>query len=165
MTLNFSGQVSSLFWMTLKQNNEKWGTRVQQEGIGLSFILSYSKCHFSTPVPIIHGSSLFCISSHKNDWDYITPLTPQLRHPGCKDFLDSEDSQSWVSWISLKLIINMSPQYVCHFVTVRENLPFSLTRIPMITPPKRHFHSVILKAMAIWSPRRLSSLFFLLQED
>lgn len=42
MTVNLSGQVSSLFLMTLKQNNEKQGTEIQKERIGFSFILSYS---------------------------------------------------------------------------------------------------------------------------
>lgn len=93
MTVNFSGQVSSLFLMTLKQNNEKQGTEVQKERIGLSFILSFSRPHFSNPVPVIHGSSLFYTSSCTTDCDDITPLTPQLRHPSCKDFFDSEDPQ------------------------------------------------------------------------
>lgn len=79
--------------MTLKQNNAKQGTVAQKEGTGLSFTLSYSKPHFSTPVPVTRGSSLFYISSYTTDWDDVTPLMPQLRHPGCKDFFDSEDPQ------------------------------------------------------------------------
>lgn len=67
MTLNFSGNVSSLFLMTLKQNNAKQGTVAQKEGTGLSFTLSYSKPHFSTPVPVTRGSSLFYISSYTTD--------------------------------------------------------------------------------------------------
>lgn len=144
MTVDFSGQISSLLLMTLKQNNEEQGTEVQKEGIGLSFILSYSKPHFPTPVPVIHVSSLFYTSSYTTDWNDMTPLTPQLRHPGCKDFFDSEDPQlSFL--ISLTLINNLSSQYVFHFVTKRENLPFSLTSIPMLTPPKRYFNSSHIK--------------------
>lgn len=65
MTLNFSGNVSSLFLMTLKQNNAKQRTVAQKEGTGLT--LSYSKPHFSTPIPVTRGSSLFYISSYTTD--------------------------------------------------------------------------------------------------